>query len=85
MVSEKQKKINNKIANRERRAAMDEAKKAEAREKDAQARRESRELMTEEQVQASQAVNTKKHMASYTALDPEILQEKNVKRAESKK
>jgi hypothetical protein len=42
--------------------------------------RASRALLTENQVQASQAIDTKKHMASYTALDPYQLQQKNLDR-----
>ena len=84
MVSEKQKKINDKIAHRVRRAAMEEAKRAEEREKNAEAMRASRVLLTEKQIQDAQAVDTKKHLVIYTALDPTQLQQINSERAVAK-
>ena len=65
---------------------MDEAKKAEEREKDAEAKRLSRALSINSEIQHDhKAFNARQHKASYTALDPEILQAKNLKRAESEK
>ena len=64
---------------------MDEAKREEDRVKHAEAMRASRALLTEEQVQASQAVNTKKHVASYAALTPEDRESVKEKRAENKR
>jgi hypothetical protein len=85
MVSKKQKKVNAKLAQRERRAAMDEAKRAKDREKNAVNMRASRSLLTESEIQAVQAVNTKKHVANYAALAPEDRESVKEKRAENKR
>ncbi len=85
MVSEKQKKINDKIAHREKRAATNEAKRAEEREKNAVAMRANRALLTEGEIQAVQAMNTKKHVVSYAALAPEDRELIKEKRAENKR
>ena len=85
MVNEREKREKNKIAQRARRDAMEEAKRAGEREKNAEAMRATRALLTGGEIQASQAVNTKKHMASYTALDPDQLQQKNLERVKTDK
>jgi hypothetical protein len=71
MVNERVKREKNKIAQRARREAMEEAKRAGEREKNTEAKRATRALLTEGEIQAAQAVDTKKHVASYAALAPE--------------
>ena len=78
MVNEREKREKNKIAHRVRRAAMEEAKRTEEREKAAEAMRATRALSSNKEIQLEhQSFNTRQHMASYIALDPTQLQQNN--------